>query len=107
MFSLFFQQKTKIIVCDFLAVVLYMPFIALARILNSFGLHKIASHVPLNDYANKSFFIIRNDALDRFGTRLEQRFSKVEIVELMKRAGLANITVSDHVPFYHAVGEKV
>lgn len=94
-------------VCDFLAVVLYLPFITLARVLNFLGFRKMALRIPLSDYVNRSFFIIRNDALDRFGTRLEQRFSKIEIIELMHNAGLSNIIVSENVPFYHAVGKKI
>lgn len=100
-------SKIKKSVCDFLAVILYLPFVTLARVLNFFGLQKMALHVPLNDYADKSFFMIRNDALDRFGTRREHRFSKIEVLELMQNAGLSNIIVSKHVPFYHCVGQKV
>jgi hypothetical protein len=34
---------------------------------------------------------MRTDALDRFGTRLEQRFSKAQIAEMMTKAGLTDI----------------
>ncbi|MEO7121204.1 MAG: class I SAM-dependent methyltransferase [Ginsengibacter sp.] len=99
--------KLKRSVCDFLAVILYLPFVSLARLFNFFGMQKIALRIPLNDYADKSFFILRNDALDRFGTALEQRFSKTEVIALMQNAGLSNITVSENVPFYHSVGQKI
>jgi SAM-dependent methyltransferase len=98
--------KLKRLVCDMLAVILYMPFVLASRLLNYFGLNKIARKVPLSDYANKTFFIIRNDSLDRFGTRLEHRFSKKEVIELMERSGLENIVVSPTSPYYHAVGRK-
>ncbi len=32
------------------------------------------------------FVMLQNDALDRFGTRLEQRFSKGEITEMLRSA---------------------
>jgi hypothetical protein len=51
--------------------------------------------------------MVRNDALDRFGTRLEQRFSAKEIIEMMENAGLMNIVISNGIPYYHAVGRKL
>ena len=62
--------------------------------------------MPLSTYHNQSFFIIRNDALDRFGTRLEQRFSAKQVKEMMENAGLTNIIISPGVPYYHAVGKR-
>ena len=44
-------------------------------ILEKFGID--VSSVPLNDYRKKSFYFMKTDALDRFGTRLEKRFSKL------------------------------
>jgi hypothetical protein len=49
---------------------------------------------------------MRTDALDRFGTRLEQRFTQQEIVQMMERVGLDHIRLSDSVPFWCAVGQK-
>jgi SAM-dependent methyltransferase len=97
----------KKLVCDVLAVVVYLPLVFWVKILISMGLTKLAKEMPLSAYHNKSFFIIRNDALDRFGTRLEQRFSKTEIKEMMSNAGLTNIIISPGVPYYHALGKKV
>ena len=44
---------------------------------------------PLSTYRDKSFYTMRTDALDRFGTRLERRFSRAEIETMMHAAGLA------------------
>jgi SAM-dependent methyltransferase len=93
-------------VCDALAILLYMPFVYISRFCSFIGLKKLAAKVPLADYADKSFFIIRNDSLDRFGTTLEQRFSKQQVIELMEKSGLENIVVSPASPYYHAVGRK-
>ena len=63
--------------------------------------------MPLSAYYNKPFFVIRNDSLDRFGTRLEQRFSEDEIRQMMMKSGLGEIIVSQGVPLYHAIGKKL
>jgi ubiquinone/menaquinone biosynthesis C-methylase UbiE len=100
------KSNNKKIVCDLIAIFFYMPFVIMTRILNLFSLDKISKKIPLNDYSNKSFFIIRNDALDRFGTTLEQRFSKKQVIEMMENSGLKEITVSNGSPFYHAIGKR-
>lgn len=47
-----------------------------------------------------------NDALDRFGTRLEQRFTQAEMRSMMENAGLTRVTFQDGVPYWCAVGFK-
>ena len=101
------RAKPKKIVCDILAVFAYMPFVLTARICKTIGLKKLAKRIPLYAYANKDFYIIRNDSLDRFGTKLEQRFTKAEITSLMERAGLSEIKFSESAAFWHAVGKRV
>jgi ubiquinone/menaquinone biosynthesis C-methylase UbiE len=93
-------------VCDLIALLVYMPFVMISRLLFNLGQIKVANALPLSYYANKSFFIIRNDALDRFGTPLEQRFSKIEIAEMMTKAGLKEIVFSVNTPYWHALGKK-
>lgn len=44
-------------------------------------------------------------AFDRFGTRLEKRFTKIQIREMMERCGLENIRFAKF-PFWTAVGTK-
>jgi SAM-dependent methyltransferase len=100
-------ESLKRITCDILAVVLYMPFVITARFFNLIGSRRFAKKIPLSDYANKSFFIIRNDTLDRFGTRLERRFSKKQVEEMMRQSGLDNIVVSPSSPYHHAIGKKI
>ena len=102
-----FSGRTKRFVCDMLAILLYMPFVLLSRLLKKLGVKKeYRSKIPLHVYEDASFFVIRNDALDRFGTPLEQRFSKNEIVEMMQNAGLDQIVISQKMPYWHAVGKK-
>jgi hypothetical protein len=48
------------------------------------------------------FVMLQNDALDRFGTRLEQRFSKKDIIEMLGKAGfdLSTLEFSKVEPFW-------
>ena len=61
---------------------------------------------PLSYYRDKSFYVMRTDALDRFGTRLEKRFSKRQIKAMLESAGLKNIQFSHKLPYWCAVGFK-
>ena len=75
----------------------------------SLALEKIGMNVdniPLNSYRNKAFYSLRTDALDRFGTKLEQRFSKNQITEMMLEAGLERIEFRDKDPYWCAIGYR-
>jgi ribosomal protein S14 len=49
---------------------------------------------------------MRTDALDRFGTRLERRFTRSQIQSMMERAGLERICFREAAPFWCALGYK-
>ena len=49
---------------------------------------------------------MRTDAFDRFGTRLEKRFTRPEIIHMMELAGLEQIGISDRPPYWCAIGRK-
>lgn len=97
----------KIAVCNLLAVLFYLPFVALAKLLSAAGVSAtVVSKIPLSWYADKSFHIIRNDSLDRFGTPLEQRFSKQQITDMLEYAGCTNIVFADNAPFWRVIAQK-
>ena len=97
----------KQIVCDFIAITVYMPLILVSRSVQKMIPNKSTyQKLPLAYYVGKSFNIIRNDALDRFGTPLEQRFSKKKIKEMMEKAGLRDINFSNNSPYWHAIGKR-
>jgi ubiquinone/menaquinone biosynthesis C-methylase UbiE len=96
----------KKFICDIIAFTIYLPFITIAFITHKIFGKEIGSKIPLSYYVGKSINVIRNDSLDRFGTPLEQRFSKIEIEEMMRNSGLKNIIFSDNQPYWHAIGEK-
>ena len=62
--------------------------------------------MPISSYKEASIYTMKTDALDRFGTKLEKRFTKKEILEMMNKSGLTNVKFSDKLPFWVAVGEK-
>ncbi len=94
----------KKIVTDIIALLVYLPLARLALLSEKFNI-KIDSF-PLSVYRNQSFYTMRTDSLDRFGTRLEQRFTRLQITEMMESAGLENIRFSEDFPFWCAVGFK-
>lgn len=87
-----------------LALIVYLPLAKLAWALERFGIN--TRNFPLSSYRNMSFYTMRTDALDRFGTRLEKRFSREEIKAMMEKAGLERVVFSESEPFWCAVGYR-
>jgi hypothetical protein len=86
------------------AAAVYWPLARAARLLERGGVD--VSHFPLSAYRDRSFYTMRTDALDRFGTRLEQRFTRAQIVSMMEAAGLERVSVSPEMPFWCALGYR-
>ena len=81
------------------AVGVYKPLVVAGALLEPFGLD---THVPLYEgYRDKSLKRIRQDVYDRFFTRIEQRVTRAEILEL--RDTFSEVIVSDHMPYWHFV----
>jgi len=91
-------------VCQLLAAVVYWPLARTALMLEKAGVS--VTNFPLAAYRDRGFYGMRTDALDRFGTHLEQRFTKVQITGMMQRSGLERITFAPGVPFWTAVGYR-
>ncbi|MGC1175156.1 class I SAM-dependent methyltransferase [Polaromonas sp.] len=85
-----------------LAAVIYWPLARLAWLAEKLGAG--VSNFPLSAYRNCSFYVMRTDALDRFGTSLEQRFSRAQIQAMMQAAGLRDISFREATPYWCAVG---
>jgi SAM-dependent methyltransferase len=92
--------------CDALAVLVYCPFVGLAWLVKTLGGKQAYLKMPLSYYVGKSIRVIFNDALDRFGTPLEQRFSRVEIEQMLKAAGCSNVDFSERTPYWHCLATK-
>jgi SAM-dependent methyltransferase len=96
--------RLKSLVTDAIAVLIYWPLARLSWLGDKLGLN--FEHWPLYGYRNLSFYTMRTDSRDRFGTPLEQRFTREEIRRMMENAGLEDIVFSDREPFWCAVGVK-
>lgn len=86
-----------------LAVLVYWPLARFALLMEKLGMN--IDNFPLSQYRTNSLYVMRNDALDRFGTRLERRFTKEEMRGMMERCGLVDIAFSE-TSFWTAVGFK-
>jgi ubiquinone/menaquinone biosynthesis C-methylase UbiE len=87
-----------------IAAGVYWPLTRIALAAEARG--RNVSNYPLSYYREYSFYTMRTDALDRFGTRLEHRFSRDEIRSMMLACDLVDIRFSDETPFWVACGRK-
>jgi SAM-dependent methyltransferase len=94
----------KHLTTDAIALLVYMPLAVLSSLMEGLGLNVCS--IPLSYYRNHSFYTMRTDARDRFGTPLEQRFTRHQIREMMECAGLVNVCFSDAAPYWCAIGYK-
>ena len=96
--------KSKLFITNIIALFIYFPFARFSKFLFKIGVN--VHSFPLSNYRNKSFYTMRTDALDRFGTKLELRYTRNEIEQMMITAGLINIIFSNSTPYWCAVGIK-
>ncbi len=90
----------RYVISQIIAVCVYWP---LARTAKYFP---VSRSWPLRFYADRSFYYIRTDALDRFGTRLEKRFTKEQITDMLKSARLSDIRFSTSEPYWVCAASK-
>jgi SAM-dependent methyltransferase len=83
----------------------YYPLARAALVADKLGFGGVES-MPLAYYRSRSFYTMRTDALDRFGTRLEQRFTRAQMRGMMESAGLKSVRFSEGAPYWVAVGYK-
>ncbi len=91
-------------ITDVIAALVYWPLARSSLLMERVGLE--VEGVPLSYYRQHSFYTMRTDARDRFGTPLEQRFSQGQIAEMMANAGLEDVRFSPAAPYWCAVGIK-
>jgi SAM-dependent methyltransferase len=96
--------RARLTVSQVIAAAVYWPLARAAWSLEQLGID--AANLPLHHYRDQSFYVMRNDALDRFGTRLEHRFSRAQIQTMMERAGLERIVFRDGPPYWCALGYR-
>ena len=94
----------KLYLTKLIAISIYLPLARVSLFFEKLGFN--VQNLPISSYRFSSLYTMKTDALDRFGTKLEQRFTKNEIKEMMLSAGLINIKFSEKTPYWVAVGEK-
>ena len=96
--------KLRLPMCQSIAGINFFALARFAGLLNSWEI--MPRSWPLAYYRDKSLYVIRTDALDHFGTRLEKRFGKKQIGIMLENAGLKDIHFSDKQPYSYVVGIK-
>lgn len=82
---------------NFVAIFIYLPLVNLGQM---FSIANFSQLIPLYEgYKDKTLSRIRQDVYDRFFTRIEQRFSRKEIMTL--KDTFESITVSEFLPYWH------
>jgi glycosyltransferase involved in cell wall biosynthesis/ubiquinone/menaquinone biosynthesis C-methylase UbiE len=98
-------ESIKRLSTDIIAIFIYFTLARFARLMDFLGAN--VGSIPLSYYRDKSFYTMRTDARDRFGTSLEQRFTQNQISIMMQDAGLTQIKFSDGAPYWCATGIKI
>lgn len=88
------------LICELIALLIYFPFARLSKALKKVGVDP--RNVPLHHYQDMTYYVMRNDAFDRFGTSLEQRFTKAQITEMVRGAGfdVSTLHFSEIEPYW-------
>jgi SAM-dependent methyltransferase len=99
-----FPPRAKQYITDLIAITIYFPLSRLASLVEAGGFP--VGNLPLSYYRHCSLYTIRTDARDRFGTPLEQRFTRSQIREMCRAAGLVDLRFSPNAPFWCVVAFK-
>ena len=100
-------KPLKFFLAEVLALLVYLPLARISKLLEKQG--KSVNKIPLHHYRDLSFKVMRNDALDRFGTSLEQRFTRSEITEMLDNSGfdIDSLKFSMDEPFWTFAVKKI
>jgi SAM-dependent methyltransferase len=94
----------RLVISQIIALFVYWPLARFAAIIERAGLSPAA--IPLESYRHRKLYVMRTDAYDRFCTKLEQRFTRRQIEQMLAGAGFDEIHFSDKVPYWCAVARK-
>lgn len=94
----------KNITTDIIALLIYWPLASLSVVLDRLNFK--VDKIPLSFYRNHTFYTMRTDSRDRFGTPLEKRFTREQISQMMLGSGLVHLKFSDNAPYWCVVGFK-
>lgn len=96
------DERARGAITTVLAASVYRPFVTVGKLLRPFGLSRF---VPLYDgYREMGWVATKQDVYDRFFTRIEQRFSAIEIGALHRE--FRKVTISAQMPYWHFLCER-
>ena len=98
-------KQIKFLITEIIALFIYFPLARTAKLFEK-KLKFNVDNFPLSAYRNLSYYTMRTDSLDRFGTRIEKRFSKKEIDSMLIEAGFHKIKFSDKIPYWVVLSYK-
>ncbi len=95
-----FPQRVKVMLSYVIATTVYWPLARFSKLLGRIRIN--VSNIPLHHYAEMPFMMLANDSLDRFGTTLEQRFSREQIKLMLEKADfdMDTLVFSDVEPYW-------
>lgn len=96
--------RMRYVFSQIVAVTVYWPLARAGHVLERLG--HLPQSWPLAFYKDTTFYTMRTDALDRFGTRLEHRFTKAQITVMLQAAGFVEIRFSETTPFWCAAAVR-
>ena len=94
----------KLFFTKVIALIVYLPLGRIAKFFDKLGIN--VDNFPLSYYKDKSFYVMQTDSLDRFGTILEKRFTKEQIIKFLEDAGISRIKFNEFAPYWCAIGFK-
>jgi len=97
-------SKAKVVLAAIIALIIYLPLARFSLVVEKLGFN--VRGIPLSYYRHRHYYFMRTDALDRFGTRLEKRFSRQDITSMMTEAGFKEIQFSNNRPFWVCLARK-
>jgi SAM-dependent methyltransferase len=91
----------RLVSSQIIALTVYWPLARGALLLERAGLSP--GSLPLSWYRDKSIYVMKTDAYDRFCTSLEKRFTRNDIEKMLTAAGFENVRFSEEEPYWCAV----
>jgi hypothetical protein len=99
--------RLKTATAELAAVTLYLPCIlAAATVKKVAPTRSWHEQIPLHYYVGRPWKVVRNDALDRFGTPIERRFNRAEITTMLEAAGLTGVKFGDAMPRWRVIARR-
>src|SRR5271169_2455901 len=94
----------QVAVTGVIACLVYSPLARMPALFEKFGLRPRSW--PLSYYRHRTLYVMRTDAFDRFCTRLERRFTRAQISDMLRAAGFESILFSEIEPYWVALAIK-